>query len=357
MSFWKRRRRGEIRVAVEKVARLLDGALCQGSIGTGLSLHSIASFLLQRLGWAVVTLLLLSVMVFFGAQVLPGNIGRAILGPLADAAAVIALNHELGVDRPLWVQYLDWITHFIRGDMGKSFIYHTPVFPFVLEALMKSLALALVVAVLVIPISLAGGVLAALKANRSTDRIITLVGLSMTIIPEFASGIVLILVFGVWLHWFPISAKWADGAGVFERLDHLILPALPLVLILFGYIARMARAGTIAALDSDYARTAILKGLPSRTVIWRHVLRNALLPTISVIGTQVGYLIGGLVVVETLFNYRGIGALIFSAAKAKDFPMLQAGVLTVGLCYTLAAILADLLFYLLNPRLRLGGGR
>ena len=128
------------------------------------------------------------------------------------------------------------------------------------------------------------------------------------------------------------------------------------MLILFGYIAKMARAGTIAALDADYTRTAILKGLPQSVVIRRHVLRNALLPTISVIGTQVGYLIGGLVVVETLFNYRGIGALIFSAAKAKDFPMLEGGVLTVGLCYTLAAIGADLLSYLLNPRLRAGGG-
>ena len=301
-------------------------------------------------------MLLLSLLVFFGAQVLPGNIGRAILGPLADAAAVNALNHELGVDRPLWVQYGDWIGAFVRGDMGRSFIYRAPVLPFVADALGKSLALAAVVFVLVVPISLAGGVVAALRARRLTDRIITLTGLSLTVVPEFVSGIIFILVFGVWLRWLPISAKWADDAGLIDRIRHLILPALPLVLILFGYIARMARAGTVAALEADYTRTAILKGLPQATVIRRHVLRNALLPTISVIGTQVGYLIGGLVVVETLFNYRGIGALIFSAAKAKDFPMLQAGVLTVGLCYALAAIAADLLLFLLNPRLRYGGG-
>jgi peptide/nickel transport system permease protein len=320
-------------------------------------MNSIAAFLIQRLGWAVATLLILSVMVFFGAQVLPGNIGRAILGPLADPAAVNALNHELGVDRPLWLQYWDWISHFIGGDMGRSFVYHTPVLPFVVDGLLKSLALALVVCTLVIPISLTGGVLAALWAYRPMDRIITLIGLSMTVVPEFVSGILLILIFGVWLRWFPISAKWPDDAGLLERLDHLILPALPLVLILFGYIAKMARAGTIAALESDYTRTAILKGLPQRTVIRRHVLRNALLPTISVIGTQIGYLVGGLVVVEMLFNYRGIGALIFAAAKSKDFPMLQAGVLTVGCCYTIAAIAADLIIYLLNPRLRSGGGR
>lgn len=320
-------------------------------------MRSIGGFLAKRLSWALVTLLLLSVMVFFGAQVLPGNIGRAILGPLADAAAVDALNHELGVDRPVWVQYWDWISRFVQGDMGRSFVYHTPVQPFVLSALGKSLALAFVASVIVVPLALLGGVVAALKANRPIDRIITLLGLSMTIVPEFVSGIILILIFGVWLRWLPISAKWPDGAGVPTQLLYLILPSLPLVLILFGYIAKMARSGTVAALEADYTRTAILKGLPKRTVIWRHVLRNALLPAISVIGTQVGYLIGGLVVVETLFNYRGVGALIFTAAKAKDFPMLQAGVITVGLGYTLASILADLLFYILNPRLRLGGGR
>ena len=126
------------------------------------------------------------------------------------------------------------------------------------------------------------------------------------------------------------------------------------MLVLFGYIARMARAGTVEALDADYTRTAVLKGLPRRTVIWRHVLRNALLPTITVIATQVGYLIGGLVVVEVLFHYQGIGSLIFTAARGKDFPMLEAGVLTVGIIYTIATLSADTLYSLLNPRIRFG---
>jgi peptide/nickel transport system permease protein len=315
----------------------------------------IARFLARRLSWAFLTLLILSTMVFFGGQVLPGNIGRAILGPLANAAAVDALNHELGVDRSLLTQYGSWIWALLHGDMGMSYIYRQPVLPFVVSAIQKSLALGAVVLALVIPLSLLGGVIAALNANKTPDRLITIFGLSATVVPEFVSGIILILVFGVWLRWLPISAKWADGADIWERLRHLLLPALPLVLILFGYIARMARAGTIAALEADYTRTAVLKGLPWRIVIWRHVLRNALLPTISVIATQTGYLIGGLVVVETLFNYTGVGALIFSAAKAKDFPMLQAGVLTVGAVYTISAIVADLLFVLLNPRLRSGG--
>ena len=194
--------------------------------------------------------------------------------------------------------------------------------------------------------------ISALNVNRPIDRIISIAGLSATVVPEFVSGIILILIFGVWLKWLPISAKWPDDAGPLVRLDYLILPSLPLVLILFGYIARMARAGTIAALNADYTRTAILKGLPKSTVIRRHVLRNALLPTITVVASLLGYLAGGLVVIETLFHYRGIGALIYSAARAKDFPMLEAGVLTVGAVYALASVLADLLSAALNPRLR-----
>ena len=164
----------------------------------------------------------------------------------------------------------------------------------------------------------------------------------------------LILILGVWLDWLPITASWPEGAGPLTQVYYLLLPSLPLILVLFGYIARMARAGTVEALDADYTRTAVLKGLPRRTVIWRHVLRNALLPTITVIATQVGYLIGGLVVVEVLFHYQGIGSLIFSAARGKDFPMLEAGVLTIGIIYTIATLAADALYSLLNPRIRFG---
>lgn len=313
------------------------------------------SFLLKRAGLSLVTLWLLSVMVFAGAQVLPGNVGRAMLGPFADQRAVDALNHEMGTDRPLLVQYTDWVTRFAVGDMGRSYAYRAPVAPFLATALVNSGKLALVAFVLVVPLGILGGVVASLNLDRPIDRIITVVGLSATIVPEFVSGIVLILIFGVWLRWLPISATWPDDAGLITQLYHLLLPSIPLVLILFGYIARMVRAGMVEALDSDYTRTAILKGLPRHVVIRRHVLRNALLPTISVVATQTVYLIGGLVVIETLFHYQGIGGLIFTAASKKDFPVLQAGVMTVGAIFTLASLTADLLYALLNPRIRVGG--
>jgi peptide/nickel transport system permease protein len=314
----------------------------------------IAGFLLKRILLSLVTLWVLSVIVFAGSQLLPGNVGRAMLGPLADQRAVDNLNHELGVDRPVLVQYGDWIVHFVQGDMGISYTLRHPVTGFVVDAIKNSLKLAMVAFVLVVPLSIFGGVWAALHVGRPIDRIITIFGLSTTVLPEFVSGIVLILVFAVWLQWLPISASWPDGAGFFTQIYYLILPAIPLVLVLFGYIARMARAGTVEALDSDYTRTAVLKGLPFPVVIWRHVLRNALLPTITVIATQTGYLIGGLVVVETLFHYQGIGGLIYTAAKSKDFPMLQAGVLSVGIVYMAATLTADILYSVLNPRIRYG---
>ena len=311
-------------------------------------------FLVRRIGLSIATLFLLSIMVFLGGQVLPGNVGRAILGPLADARAVEVLNKSLGLDRPLLVQYWDWISHFVQGDMGMSYIFRSPVAPFVIDALGNSMKLALVAFVLVVPLGILGGVIAALNLNRPLDRIISLGGLSATVLPEFVTGIILILIFGVWLRWLPVSAAWPDGAGFFTQIYYLILPALPLFLVLFGYIARMARSGMIEALDADYTRTAVLKGLKWRTVIGRHVLRNALLPTITVIATQTGYLIGGLVVVETLFRYQGIGSLIFTAARGKDFPILEAGILTIGIVYAVATLAADVLYSLLNPRIRLG---
>jgi peptide/nickel transport system permease protein len=315
-----------------------------------------ATFLLKRLGLIVVTLFILSLIVFLAGQVLPGDPGRAILGQFAAKSAVQALDNQLGVNRPLVTRYLTWIGGAVHGNFGQSYALQAPVGPFIRAALINSVKLALLAFVIVVPLGIFGGVVAALNAGRPLDRIISVTGLSLTTVPEFVSGIVLIVVFGVELKVLPVTASAGAGASAGSQLDHLILPAIPLVFILFGYIARMARAGTIESLNADYTRTAILKGLPRATVIRRHVLRNSLLPTITVIATQTGYLIGGLVVVETLFNYQGIGNLIFKAAQQKDFPMLEAGILTIGVVYVLATLAADLLLIALNPRLRIGGG-
>ncbi len=292
--------------------------------------------------------------VFAAAQLLPGDIGRNVLGPLASPADVAKFNHEHGVDRPILTQYWSWISHFARGDLGDSLQYNVSVSSLLWPSLVNSLQLAAVAFVLVVPLSIIGGTVAALRRNRVTDRVITVTGLSLTSIPEFVTAIVLIVIFGVVLKWLPVNATAPDSAGFFGQVEYLLLPSFALVAVLFGYIARITRAGVIEAIDADYTRTAYLKGLTQRQVVGRHVLRNSLLPTIAVVATQVGYLIGGLLVIEKLFNYNGIGQRIYVAAQNKDFTMLQSGVLIVGIVYLVATFIADILYSVFNPRIRYG---
>jgi peptide/nickel transport system permease protein len=293
--------------------------------------------------------------VFAAAQLLPGDIGRNVLGPFASPQDVIKFNHEHGVDRPIIAQYWTWVSHFVRGNLGTSLQYNVPVADLLGPSLVNSLKLAALAFVLVVPLSILGGTVAALRRNKLTDRAITISGLSLTSIPEFVTAIVLIVIFGVVLKWLPVSATAPPGASVLTQIKFLLLPSLALVAVLFGYIARITRAGVIEAIDADYTRTAFLKGLSTRRVLFRHVLRNSLLPTIAVVATQTGYLIGGLLVIEKLFNYNGIGQRIYVAGTNKDFTLLQSGVLIVGMVYLAATLFADLLYSVLNPRIRFGG--
>jgi peptide/nickel transport system permease protein len=258
-----------------------------------------------------------------------------------------------GADRPAVVQYLDWAGGILHGDLGESLAQQDRSVWDVLEpALVNSMKLAIFAFVLVVPFGILGGIFAGLRAGRPTDRTITVVGLSLAVVPEFVTGLVLILVFSIWLGWLPVTAQWDPGTGALGQVQHLALPAMALAIVLFGYVARITRAGVVEALDADYTRTAYLKGLPHNTVIRRHVLRNALMPTIAVIATQVGYLVGGLVAIEFLFNYQGIGYTVLQAAHQKDFTVLTAGVLVVGVVYLVVTLIADILFALLNPRIR-----
>jgi peptide/nickel transport system permease protein len=312
-----------------------------------------ALFILKRIALAIITLWILSVIVFAAAQVLPGDPGRAVLGPLAAQSAVTALDHQLGTDRSVLAQYGSWIGHVVTGSFGESTQFQAPIGPILGKAIVNSLKLAALAFVIVVPLGVLGGIVAALNYGKPIDRVISVFGLSATVIPEVVSGIILIAVFGLWLNILPIQASGGSGFG--GTIYHLILPAIPLVLILFGYIQQMARAGTVEALNSDYARTATLKGLPRRTMIRRHILRNSLLPTITVIASQTGYLIGGLVLVESLFHWNGVGTLIYNAAKDKDFAMLEACVLVIGAAYMIVTLLADVLYSMLNPRIRFKG--
>jgi peptide/nickel transport system permease protein len=308
-------------------------------------------FIVKRLALAVLTLLLVSVVVFAVSDVLPGNVARSILGRGATPDQVAALQHTLGLDRPLPARYWRLVSGYLRGDWGRSPVLQTAVRPLVVNRALNSLILGAFAFVLVVPLSIAAGVVASLYHGRWPDRLISIAGLSFIALPEFVTGVILLIVFAVDLRAFP-STSQVPTANPADWFRQLLLPSIPLVFVLFGYISRMARAGTIDALRANWARTAVLKGLPPGRVIVRHVLRNSLLPTISVVSVQVGYLVGGLVVVETLFNYPGIGLLAYNSVQANDVTVLEAIVLFTAGVYMIANLLADVLFALLDPRVR-----
>jgi len=309
----------------------------------------------RRLLLMVPTLILVSILVFALAEVLPGDVGRSILGPYATDQQVKILNKQLGADKPLYERYARWAGGFVTGDWGESPLLKVSVFPTVMKALGNSLVLAGFALLIIVPVSIVLGVFAGLRRDSVLDRGITISTLSMTVIPEFVSGVILLYVFAVWLKWLPVTAMPPDGSPFMSRFYYLILPAIPLMFLELGYIARMARVGTVQVLAMPYIRTAVLKGLPRRRVIFGHVLRNAMVPTVTVIGSQVGWLIGGLVVIETLFVYPGIGKLMVDAAQTHDVVMLEASVLMVAVIYMVANLVADIIVALLNPRIRMGG--
>jgi len=312
----------------------------------------VGRYIAKRLGLSLITLLLVSIIVFAISDVLPGDVGRAILGRSATDAQVAQLDHQLGYDRPLPERYWKLVSGYATGDWGTSPVLNTQVRPLVLRRCGNSLILAAFAFALIVPFSIFMGVVAALHNGRWPDRTISITGLSLIALPEFVTGVILLVVFAVKLGWFPSSSS-VPTANPVDWFRQLLLPSIPLMCVLFGYIARMARAGTVDALRADYTRTATLKGLPRRTVVGRHVLRNSLLPTISVVSVQIGYLVGGLVVVETLFAYPGIGSLAYDSVQANDITVIEAIVLFTAVIYMLSNLVADILYAALNPRVRL----
>ena len=314
-------------------------------------------YLLRRLASAVVTLWLLATIVFLIVNVIPGDVGRRVLGPFALKEDVARFNHQIGTDRPLINQYFSSIRRVFTLDFGNSYVSGDLVRKIVYPALFRSGKLALLAFVITIPVAIAAGIFAARRQDKVADRVVVNTGLATSSIPEFVTAAVLMSIFCV--HW-KLGKVFADppsGTSVIGQLRYLLLPALAMVIAYFGYIARMSRAGVIHGLQSDYARTATMKGLSKGQVMRRHILRNALAPTITVISVQVGYLFGGIIGVEKVFNYHGLGSTMLSAVLSKDIPVLQGAVLLVGIIYMISTLLADVLIAYLNPRVRLETAR
>lgn len=310
-------------------------------------------YLLRRLLLGLITMWLLATIVFAITNILPTDVGRTILGPFAPPETVAALNEKLGTNRPLPVRYVESIAGLATLNFGDSFVSGQPVLPQVLGAVGRSAKLAGLALLITIPLSVAAGLYAARRRDRIADRAIVLAGVTLSSIPEFVTGTILVVVIGVQLKLLPVLATAPDNADILTQIRFLLLPAIAMAIVYFGYIARMTRAGAIDVLQSDYIRTATMKGLTTSQTMRRHVLRNALVPTVAVIAVQIGYLFGGIIAVEKIFNYNGMGATMLSAAQRKDLPMLTAGVIVIGLVYMLATLAADLIIAWMNPRIRL----
>ena len=310
------------------------------------------AFLFNRLGTMLMTMLVISMLVFFIAEVVPVDPARSALGPYAPQEAVDDLRDRMGLDRPAAVRYFDWITGILQGDFGESIHYQRPVGDLVAVRVQRSLALAGLGFVFMMPLGLALGCIAGITENRLPDRIISLISSVFVSVPSFASGIFLIVIFSLWLGWFPGVSMPDPDAGIFESAKKLILPVLVLALDEIGYLARMTRVSMAEVMHSDYIRTAVLKGISRWQVIWRHALRNALIAPFTAIMLHVNWLIGGVLVVEVLFNYPGLGRLLLDAAMRNDITLLMGGTLVLTFVAVATQVLADIGLYFMNPRIR-----
>lgn len=314
----------------------------------------LTGYVLRRLGLLAVTLLAISLLISGILQLLPGDAAEQILGAWAERSGqtLAAMRVRLGLDRPWHERYLAWLRGAVRGDLGQSLALNQPIAPLLLERLGYSLRLALPALAIAGAASVVLGVLAAMRPNGWVDHAITTVTLTGVSFPAFVTGSLLILLFAGRLRWFPAASALVQGEGVLFWARMLALPVATLTLESLAHATRTTRSSMIEALKSPYVRTAVLKGVPRRVVLFKHALRNALLPTVTVLAFNFGWMLGGIVVVEQVFSYPGLGSLVLFAIEQRDLPLLQASMFFVAAGYCAANLVADVVYALLNPRIR-----
>jgi peptide/nickel transport system permease protein len=312
------------------------------------------AYVLRRLLYIAFIAVAMSILIFVITQVMPGNVANMIAGQFASPEVIAALENKLRLHDPLWMQYWRWASSFLAGNFGDSLIMERPVAPLIAEALSRSAVLAAISFVFVTVIGITLGVVAAVRHNRPVDHAVSVFTYFGISVPEFFWGIVLILVFTQYLHWLPSGGYVGLSEDPKAWLLHLVLPAATLTFTLIAHVSRLTRASMLDTLRSQYVRNARAKGLPERIILTRYALRNALLPTITILAVDVGWLIGGVVVVETVFSYPGLGRLLMFAIERRDVPLIQASILIVTLIYCVANLVADLLYAYLNPKIRYG---
>jgi peptide/nickel transport system permease protein len=317
--------------------------------------HPLVWFVFRRLAAGVAMLAVVSVVVFAGTEILPGDAATAILGRDATPSAVASLRHQLGLDKPVIQQYTTWVGGLLHGDLGRSLTSDLPVSELIGSRVVNTLILAGVASLVMIPLALALGVAAGRRPEGVLDNLITWTSLGLIAVPEFVTGTLLVLLFAVRLQLLPAVSLLPLDGGPLDVPSVLVLPVATLVIVGVAYIIRMVRAGVIEVMASDYVQMARLNGISERRVVLRHGLRNALAPTVQVIALTLQWLIGGLFIVETVFQYPGIGQGLVQAVIARDIPLVQAVAMLMATAYIVINIVADIAVVLLVPKLRTAG--
>jgi peptide/nickel transport system permease protein len=309
-------------------------------------------FILVRLALGLLSLVAVSLLIFGATEILPGDVASAVLGQGATPETLAAYRLELGLDRPAYVRYFEWFTGAIQGDFGQSMTNKREILPELMKKFKNTLFLAGVAALIAVPISVGLGILAAINEGKWQDRWSNIVSLATISVPEFFIAYLLILVFAVKLRWFPSLSTVFDGMGLGEKLFKIALPAVTLTLLVAAHMLRMTRSSVLAIMSQPYIEMAFLKGLPRSRVIMKHALPNAAAPIISVIALNLAYLIVGVVVIEVVFVYPGVGQYMVDGVTKRDLPVVQACGLLFAATFIILNTVADILAILANPRLR-----
>jgi len=310
-------------------------------------------FLLRRTGQAVVVLLLVSVIVFVLLHLLPGGAARATLGTRATPQQIAHFNHENGLDDPIWQQYLIWLKHLLQGDLGYSYRLNQSVSSLIAERLPKTILLNVLALIIAVAIAIPIGVMQAVRRNGLFDYAATFLGFVFYSTPIFFLSLMLVLVFSINLGWFPAQAPQASSvSGILADPAGLVLPVASLVLLQVALFSRYMRSATLDNIVQDYVRTAFSKGASSSRVVYRHILRNSLIPMVTIIGLSLPILIAGSLVIEQVFNYPGMGLLFYQETVTSDYPVILGITLVVGVATVLGNLLADIGYAVLDPRVR-----
>lgn len=312
--------------------------------------------IVRRLGLAVLTLFIISLMVFFGVEALPGDAATAYLGQLATEESLKALREEFGLNEPPLERYVSWLGDLVRGDLGDSLSRRKPVTELIGNRFRNTAVLAAAATLIAVPLAIILGVLAGLTRDKWPDISVSLAAIISMTLPGFVIATVLVYIFAIRLNWFPAVTLIPSDAPVSQLLPNIVLPIITLTFVMVAHILRLVRTNMIDVMLSDYVQMARLKGVPTINIVFQHALPNAMLPTINIIALTIAWLIGGVAIIETIFNYPGIGSLMIHGITDKDLPLIQGIAIILSAIFIVINLIADLLSLFLNPRLRSARG-